>query len=147
MQHLAFVTKDIVFTHKNKKKLPHSNTDLLSHEKMFENQKKKKQELYCCDFIKQGSVPKPKKNVSLATYKQTKHKGISVTFLVIIIVYVVSYLKFLLIQIHSFIAKSQFIDIGYRLKIYFVCIRLNLLNHIKKNIISICLTTSNFGKN
>lgn len=61
MQHLAFVTKDIVFTHKNKKKLPHSNTDLLSHEKMFENQKKKKQELYCCDFIKQGSVPKPKK--------------------------------------------------------------------------------------
>lgn len=109
--------------------------------------RRKKQELYCCDFIKQGSVPKPKKNVSLATYKQTKHKGISVTFLVIIIVYVVSYLKFLLIQIHSFIAKSQFIDIGYRLKIYFVCIRLNLLNHIKKNIISICLTTSNFGKN
>lgn len=26
---------------KIKKKLPHSNTDLLSHEKMFENQKKK----------------------------------------------------------------------------------------------------------
>ncbi|XP_022312604.2 uncharacterized protein LOC111117723 [Crassostrea virginica] len=60
--------------------------------------------------------------------EQRARKNISVMFLVIIIVYVVSYLTSLVTQIHSF-ATGIPLE-GYRLNIYFFCLRFNLLNHI-----------------
>uniref|UniRef100_K1RCX5 [Phe13]-bombesin receptor n=1 Tax=Magallana gigas TaxID=29159 RepID=K1RCX5_MAGGI len=60
--------------------------------------------------------------------EQKARKKISVMFMVIIIVYVVSYLTSLVTQIHSFATRIHVT--GYRLNIYFFCLRFNLLNHI-----------------
>lgn len=60
--------------------------------------------------------------------EQKARKKISVMFMVIIIVYVVSYLTSLVTQIHSFATRIHVT--GYRLNIYFFCLRFNLFNHI-----------------
>ncbi|XP_048748665.1 cholecystokinin receptor type A-like [Ostrea edulis] len=60
--------------------------------------------------------------------EQRARKKISVMFLVIIIVYVVSYLTSLVTQVHSFATGIKLK--GYELNIYFFCLRFNLLNHI-----------------
>ncbi|XP_061165642.1 somatostatin receptor type 5-like [Saccostrea echinata] len=60
--------------------------------------------------------------------EQKARKNISVMFLVIIIVYIVSYLTSLVTQIHSFASTEE--RKGYIRNIYFFCLRFNLLNHI-----------------
>lgn len=60
--------------------------------------------------------------------EQKARKRISVMFLIIIIVYVVSYLTSLATQVYEFLSTERMS--GYRLHIHMFCLRLNLLNHI-----------------
>ncbi|XP_052694816.1 5-hydroxytryptamine receptor 2A-like [Crassostrea angulata] len=60
--------------------------------------------------------------------EQKARKRISVMFLIIIIVYVVSYLTSLATQVYEFLSTERMS--GYRLHIRMFCLRLNLLNHI-----------------
>lgn len=60
--------------------------------------------------------------------EQNARKRISVMFLIIIIVYAVSYLTSLSAQIYVFTAKEAVS--GYRFNISVFCLRFNLLNHI-----------------
>jgi hypothetical protein len=60
--------------------------------------------------------------------EQNARKKISVMFLVIIIVYVVSCLTSLVVQIHNFTSDIELS--GYQFNFYLFCLRLNLLNHI-----------------
>lgn len=60
--------------------------------------------------------------------EQKARKRISLMFLIIIIVYVVSYLTSLATQVYDFLATESMS--GYRWNIHMFCLRLNLLNHI-----------------
>lgn len=60
--------------------------------------------------------------------EQKARKRISVMFLIIIIVYVVSYLTSLTTQVYDFLSTERMS--GYRWNIHMFCLRLNLLNHI-----------------
>lgn len=60
--------------------------------------------------------------------EQKARKRISVMFLIIIIVYVVSYLTSLATQVYESLSTERMSD--YRLNIHMFCLRLNLLNHI-----------------
>lgn len=60
--------------------------------------------------------------------EQKARKRISVMFLIIIIVYVVSYLPSLTTQVYDFLSTERMS--GYRWNIHMFCLRLNLLNHI-----------------
>lgn len=60
--------------------------------------------------------------------EQKARKRISVMFLIIIIVYVVSYLTSLTTQVYDFLSTERMS--GYRWNIHMFCLRLNLLHHI-----------------
>lgn len=60
--------------------------------------------------------------------EQKARKRISVMFLIIIIIYVVSYLTSLTTQVYNFVTTEHMS--GYRWNINMFCLRLNLLNHI-----------------
>lgn len=60
--------------------------------------------------------------------EQEARKRISVMFLIIIIIYVVSYLTSLTTQVYNFVTTEHMS--GYRWNINMFCLRLNLLNHI-----------------
>jgi hypothetical protein len=60
--------------------------------------------------------------------EQKTHKKMNVMFLVIIIVYVVSYLTSLVTHVHFFSTGLR--PKGYKRNIYYSCLRFNLLNHI-----------------
>ncbi|XP_062607168.1 thyrotropin-releasing hormone receptor-like [Saccostrea cucullata] len=62
--------------------------------------------------------------------KLKARQRITVMFLVIIIVYVVSYLTSLGTHIFIFIESRALTFTGYKLNILYMCLRLNLLNHI-----------------
>lgn len=71
----------------------------------------------------------PEVKSALETDREQKaRKRISVMFLIIIIVYAVSYLTSLTTQIYDFITSERML--GYRWNIHVFCLRLNLLNHI-----------------
>ncbi|XP_061170977.1 cholecystokinin receptor type A-like [Saccostrea echinata] len=61
--------------------------------------------------------------------EQRARRNISVMFLVIIIVYVVSYLTSLVTQVYTFVNPTMVIR-GFKLNVYYFCLRFNLLNHI-----------------
>lgn len=60
--------------------------------------------------------------------KQQTRRKLSIMFLLIIIVYVLSYLTSLVTQIYTFATEPNLT--GYRLNIYALFLRINLLNHI-----------------
>lgn len=63
-----------------------------------------------------------------SNHKQQTRRKLSIMFLLIIVVYVVSYLTSLITQIHTFVTGIRLT--GYRLNINFFFLRFNLLNHI-----------------
>ncbi|XP_061170978.1 oxytocin receptor-like [Saccostrea echinata] len=61
--------------------------------------------------------------------EQRARRNISVMFLVIITVYVVSYLTSLFTQVYTFVDPEMDLR-GFKLNVYDFCLRFNLLNHI-----------------
>ncbi|XP_062578674.1 thyrotropin-releasing hormone receptor-like [Saccostrea cucullata] len=70
------------------------------------------------------------KSIDDRNRKLKARQRITIMFLVIIIVYIASYLTTLVTQIFAFAERSVMDLKGYRLNILYFCLRFNLLNHI-----------------
>lgn len=81
------------------------------------------------DLTMTKNYPEPRTTACRdSSHKQKTRRKLSIMFLLIIIVYIVSYMTSLITQIHTFATGIRLT--GYQLNINFFFLRFNLLNHI-----------------